>query len=274
LSEADQVAGFGIGMVERTLPDYDNPPAVETALGLRFSPIEGWNVFHYGALLQKFKNKYPKHELRPPIGEITFQFSPESDFSNLPVRCWFLNEDNTQLVQIQNNCFIRNWRRADETASYLHYDVVRPLFQDDWSTFQRFLEEEGLPKPSIWQCEVTYVNHFVRGREWHDFRDLHELYPAWAGLPAVGLFARPEMVSFSLSYSLPDRSGMLQFASQPGVRKADGAEIIQLTITALGKPLSSQESDIFAWLDKGRSAVVTGFRQFTSEQVNRLWGLK
>jgi hypothetical protein len=67
---------------------------------------------------------------------------------------------------------------------------------------------------------------------------------------------------------------MLQFASQPGVRKADGAEIIQLTITALGKPLSSQESDIFAWLDKGRSAVVTGFRQFTSEQVNRLWGLK
>lgn len=116
-------------MSPRTLPDYASPPAVETALGVRFSPIQGWNLFHYGLLLSKFKREYPKQELRPPIGEMTLQFSAgEHGFANIPVRCWFINGDDTQLVQVQNDCFIRNWRKTETTPDYLHYDVIRPCF--------------------------------------------------------------------------------------------------------------------------------------------------
>ena len=113
----------------------------------------------------------------------------------MPVRCWFINRDETQLVQIQNNCFIRNWRRTDLTPDYLHYDVIRPLFQRDWMLFQEFLREQGLSRPTPWQCEVSYINHFVRGRDWNDYSDLNKLYPVWRGLPAEGLFARPETVA-------------------------------------------------------------------------------
>lgn len=259
-------------MQSRTLPDYEHPPAVETALGVRFSPVPGWNVFHYGLLLEDFRENYPKHELRPPIGEIQWQFPPEGNFADVPVRCWFINNDDTQLVQIQNNCFIRNWRKTDKTPDYLHYDVIRPLFERDWDLFTTFLSGQGLPQPSVWQCEVSYINHLVRGRDWEDFRDIGDLLPAWRGLPAEGLFARPEMVSFTASYAHPDIGGNLQFVAQPGIRQSDGTEIIQLTITAIAKPSGFSKEDILSRLDLGRSAVVNGFAGFTSENAQRqMW---
>jgi uncharacterized protein (TIGR04255 family) len=122
-------------MNSRTLPDYSNPPAVETVLGVRFSPIVGWNLLHYGLLLPRFRDIYPRTELRMPIGEVAVQFSPESNFADVPVRCWFINPDDTQLIQVQNNCFIRNWRTTEQTPDYLHYDVIRPLFERDCPRF-------------------------------------------------------------------------------------------------------------------------------------------
>jgi len=174
-------------------------------------------------------------------------------------------------VQIQNNCFIRNWRKTEQTPDYLHYDVIRPLFQRDWTLFLEFLEEQGLRRPTLWQCEVSYINHFVRGRDWNDYKDLHKLYPAWRGLPAQGLFARPETIAFTESFGLED-GGSLQFVSQPAIRKSDGAEIIQLSITALGKPAGSEEGNLLQWLDRGREAVVRGFAGFMDEAAQTKWG--
>jgi uncharacterized protein (TIGR04255 family) len=257
----------------RDLPDYDNPPAVETVLGVRFSSIERWNVFHYGLLLSKFKDEYPKQELHPPLGEVTFQFSPTGPLADVPVRCWFINRDDTQLVQIQNNCFIRNWRRTEQTPNYLHYDVIRPLFQRDWKLFQEFLKEQDLRSPTLWQCEVSYINHFVRGRDWNEYKDLHKLYPAWKGMSSESFFSQPQNIAFSASYGLGNGSS-LQFVSQPAIRRADGAEIIQLSITALGKPAGSEEADILRLLDQGRESVVRGFAEFLDETAQTRWGRK
>jgi len=256
----------------RELPDYENPPAVETALGVRFSPIAGWNVFHYGLLLSRFKEDYPRQEIHPPVGEMSFQITPGQAFQDVPIRCWFVNREDTQLVQIQNNCFIRNWRKTDATPDYLHYDVIRPLFHRDWSVFLGFLHEQQLPEPVIWQSEVTYINHFVRGRDWNDYKDLPSLYRVWKGLPTQGLFGRPEAVGLNASYALPD-GGSLQFVSQPAIRRSDGAEIIQLAITAVGKP-AGDEIDVLSMLDSGRKAVVLGFAGFLDEGPQLKWGKK
>lgn len=258
----------------RTLPDFATPPAVETAVGVRFAPIAGWNVFHYGQVMQEFREDYPKHELRPPLGNLTIQIpSPEEDFSGIPVRCWFINDPSTELIQIQNDCFLRNWRKTDEHPDYLHYEYIRPRFQQDWSKFRLFLEKSDLPSPDVWQCEVSYINQFTRGCEWQDFNDLSELYPIWSQVRSP-LLSRAQMVAFATAYSMPDDQGVLQFVSQPGIRKSDGTEIIQLTVTAFGRPSSSDESDIMAWLDIGRGAVVQGFNDFTSKAAHSLWGKK
>src|SRR5256885_9037914 len=56
--------------------------------------------------------------------------------------------------------------------SYQHYQTIRPLFERDWQIFRHFLEQQKLKAPEILHCEVTYVNHLLRGREWNSYEDL------------------------------------------------------------------------------------------------------
>jgi hypothetical protein len=72
--------------------------------------------------------------------------------------------------------------------------------------------------------------------------------------------------SLAQSFVLPDEIGQIQFQLQPGIRN-DGQEIFQLAITAFGKPRGSGMEEILEWLDLGHFAVVQGFTDFTSPQV-------
>ena len=124
-----------------TSPNFGAPPVVETAIGFRFASIEGFNVVHFGQLLDAYQEHYPNVQLKPPLGGAQIQFrvgSINEDF-NPAVRCWYMSADSTQLVQIQNDVFIRNWRPTPDRPEYQHYDAIRPLFARDWLIFLGFL---------------------------------------------------------------------------------------------------------------------------------------
>ncbi len=266
--------GEARGAVGLTSPIFDTPPVVETAIGLRFAPIEGFSVVHFGQLLNAFKENYDHFELKPPIGSrVQFSFDTQSASFNIPMRCWYVNSDNTQLVQVQSDLLIRNWRATPEKKEYQHYATIQPLFKRDWEIFCSFLNEHGLKRPSVWQCEVTYVNHLVRGRDWKSFEDLGTVFPIWRGLQSGLLFRSIEMAAFNTSFKLPDEAGRIQFNLQPGVTP-EGEEILQLTVTATGKPESQEDGALYDWLDYGHLAVVNGFVQFTSPEAHRMWRKK
>jgi hypothetical protein len=82
------------------------------------------------------------------------------------------------------------------------------------------------------------------------------------------------MVSFMTVFELPGRTGTLQVVLQPGIRKRDGKEIIQFSLTATGKPAGSSLAEILKWLDLGHVAVVTSFRDLTTPEMHRHWGIK
>jgi hypothetical protein len=78
-------------------------------------------------------------------------------------------------------------------------------------------------------------------------------------------------VRYTAGYELPDNDGSLQFEMMPGLTP-DGRQLIQLSITAAGPPKSSDIEDIMEWMDKGRYAVVKGFSDFTSDEVQvKVW---
>ena len=258
-------------MVERTLPDYENPPVVETALGVRFAPIPGWNILHFGKLLQAYKEWYPKLELKPPVGGVEFQLNPNAESFDLPLRLWLIASEGSQLIQVQHNFFMRNWRKTAENAKYTHYEKVKPLFSRDWNVFCAFLDSEALPRPDIWQWEVTYINHVPRGQGWDTPRDLERLFLLWRDAKLGAPLESPETGSFTVSYALAG-GNRLQFVGQPAIRRIDGAEVFQLTITATGKPADSSLENLMASLDEGRANVVNGFTAFTTEEAQKkLW---
>jgi uncharacterized protein (TIGR04255 family) len=254
-------------------PVFENPPVVETTLGLRFAPVEGFNVVHFGQLIDTFRDHYPSFELKPPVGVVQLNFDLEATTYNPPARCWYINADKTQLVQVQADFFIRNWRATSECPDYQHYDRIRPLFVRDWELFSTFLANAGLKRPNIWQCEVSYINHLVRGRDWNTFSDLAKLFPIWRGLDPNRAFKTMEMAVFTAAFKLPDERSRIQFTLQPGVR-TDGTEILQLTVTAAGQPPDQDNPTLYDWLDFGHLAVVNGFVHFTSDEAHKIWRKK
>jgi uncharacterized protein (TIGR04255 family) len=248
----------------RRTPEYKNPPVVETALAIEFAPIKGWNLVQYGALWERFKTRYPKVEVNPAPQE--FFTCPQLDFADPPVRCFFIAATDNQLVQIRSGAFVRNWRASQENPEYSRYETIRPSFQEDLGLFLDFLTEQGLDRPEVWKCEVTYVNHFLRGREWQEPSEMWKVLPAFATPVNSEVLSNLQNQSLAQNFALPDEIGQIQFQLQQGIRN-DGLEIFQLSITAFGKPRGSGIEEILEWLDLGHFAVVQGFTDFTSPQV-------
>lgn len=257
-------------------PIFEAPPVVETALGVRFAPVEGFTPLHLGQIIPVLQEKgYSRYELKPPAvpNASNHVLTVETDPAKMPVRCWYVSDDDSQLLQVQRDLFIRNWRATDSNSKYQHYQTIRPLFERDWQIFRHFLEQQKLKAPEVLHCEVTYVNHLLRGREWKSYEDLSALFPVWRGVKLENLFTAIEVSNFAVVLRLPEDAGRIQFELLPGVR-ADGAELFQLTVTASGKPATSSDADVLKWLDVGHLAVVNGFVQFTSPDAHKLWRKK
>jgi uncharacterized protein (TIGR04255 family) len=256
------------------LVDFANPPVVETAFAVVFAPIKSWSLLHYGLLWDRYREAYPFPEVKLPTGSVQIEaldlaLGQSVDLRSLPLRCWFVDASRTQLIQVQNNAFIRNWRKTDAPLHYIHYDEFRPLFIEDWATYKNFLADEQLTQPEVWQCEVTYVNHFLRGREWQSLADVRRMFPFWA--QRVSNREDFDVNAFSFSAALPDKQGQLRVISNP-VLRSDGKEAIQFTITASGKPMGSTDAQIIEWLDLGHRYVVNFFADFTSPTMHTFWG--
>lgn len=261
-------------MGQRTLPDYENPPAQETWMSFAFAPLS-WHVPHFGAFWNEIRADYPKFEVHPPIGEISFAFSaaaPEAIF-NLPVRCWFINEESNRLIQVQNNRFFHNWRRPTPDAPYLHYEKLKPVFEKEWGRFCDFLSRHSLGAPNVLLCEVSYINHLSRGVGWDSFSDLSLVFPSVGSLDGK-FVGKPETALVNSTYVMPMNEGRLRVAIQPAVRQTDGKEIIQLAITASCRPGSPETAGLMRCLDYCREWVVRGFDDLTSAHMHSIWRKK
>jgi uncharacterized protein (TIGR04255 family) len=264
------------------LPDFENPPVIETALGVRFAPLDRWSIPYFGLFWNTIKGRYPYAEVNPPLApdpeiETGAPLFGKPDFPRLeivsspPVRCWFLNESKTELIQLQNDRLIHNWRKVSGSEPYPHHETTRPAFERDWKVFCEFLSSQDLGTPSVKQCEVTYVNHIDRGQGWESFNDLPKVFPCWAGATSSGFLPSPESVSFQTSYLMPEGKGRLHIVLVHAIRQSDAKETLQLTLLARGNPVSGALPNLLEWLDAGREWIVRGFTDFTSENMHRIW---
>jgi uncharacterized protein (TIGR04255 family) len=255
--------------------DLEKPPVIETSLGCFFSRIEGWNVLHFGALWDRFREKYPLAEFPPPIlpmlePPIRIQWSPGDVL--IPIRSLFTDASKTQLVQLQADLFLHNWRKTDKTPNYEHYDRILPLFKEDWATFSSFLEEQSLRRPTISRCEMTYFNHIVRGEHWQDYADFPRLFRAWRGFEKDSVFGNIELAAFNVVQAIG--RGKVTMVVSPGVRTLDGKEILQMNVTATRVPDGSEDKDLFAGLDDCHEIALKAFNSFVTEEALQKWESK
>lgn len=257
------------------LPQYDEPPVTETVLGIEFRPLAQWNLPHFGLLWSKFRGKYPKYSVQPPIPEESRGPGLQISFSPLPpVRCWFIDKDDRWLIQVQDSRFISNWRKRDD-SQYPSYQLFRGRFVEQYSIFQDFLKDEGITEPSLFQADVTYINHIDLGS---DFRELPSAFPVFSELQKGEFLPIPQGGGSNFVYLMPESRGRLFINVQSVLNHETAKELLQMTVTAKTL-IASNASDAAVTselaveaLDYSHEWVVRGFTDFTSPKMHKVWG--
>src|SRR5579862_5980624 len=232
-----------------SLPEFDEPPVVETVLSVQFDPLLLVKTAHLGLLWQEYKDGFPKTEERPPLDPVREQFPEEPSAriglrlqtrENLPVpRIWFLNERGNEMIQVQNDRFIKNWRKEGEGEQYPRYErTIRPHFDRDYAIFLQFVKEHQLGDPHVNQCEVTYVNHILAGQGWDRYGDIEKLFTFWRS-PELIPPGPAEDLRMHVRFIIPGDSGepigRLHADLQPAVRTSDSHPMYVLHLTARGQ---------------------------------------
>lgn len=269
---------------DHSLPNFENPPVVETVLSVSFRKIPALHA----AMLVKFWNEclssdLPKIEEHPPYKPPIEFFDPSrrayiADFDlsgSFPSPRFFCSSGN-HLVQLQVDWFAYNWRKTPDNPEYSRYEKGRERFKSYLREFQAFLKQSlEVKNLEPTQCEITYVNHIELTPD-----DLEE-GPFGRVLqdvkPTSGKFLpTPEAARYGASYIIEEESnplGRLHVNAEHVMVEDEPKIVLYLNLTARGKPLSSDLEGILGFIDIGREWIVKGFVDITTSWRHQRWGL-
>lgn len=265
------------------LPDFRDPPLVETVLSLQFQPLRKLSLVHVGRLWHEFRDTFPVFEEHPPLPAVREDFGAPSPRrmevtieERLPMpRVCFLNRSETELIQFQPDRIIHNWRKAGLSSTpYPRYERVRANFREEVRRFQQFLSVEALGKMVIDQCEVTYANHIEPCDVWSRHGQIQGVLRNWTALESSFL---PEAEDGSIQQRFVIRSdsgdpvGRLHTSLTPAWRAGGQSPILVLTLTARGQPIAEGIDGGFAFFDLGRAWIVKAFTDLTTNDMHRVW---
>jgi uncharacterized protein (TIGR04255 family) len=270
------------------LADFSSPPVTEVALGVQFNSLERFLSPYLGLVWDEFKNEFPLVEEQPYFPPVFETFGTAAPFQipsfNLQLvakpemtRVLFQNPGKTQLLQVQRDRFLHNWRKVGEGEDYPRFERMIQTFEDGFRKFSKVIDREKLGPILPNQCEVAYINQIpVPSGEtlWSQFA---RTFPGMGGAADVSELGSPEDVRFVVRYVISggddSPQGRVLVAAQPA-RRADGANIIHLTLTARGKPAPSDLSGVLDFLSHGRVLLNRAFKTLTSANMQEVWGRK
>ena len=265
------------------LADFDRPPVVETILSVQFEKLTTMQAVHFGVFWRGMQAQFPvtsEHLPLPPVIELfpeSPQQKPRVRFEALEKRplsrLWLVDAAGSELIQLQNDRFIKNWRKQADHDRYPNYEpVIKPAFERDFQHFESFVAEERLGAIKITQCEVSYINHIVSGDGWDDFSEFQRIFTvgAYAQAPIPG---RADEFAIRLRFPIHDDRGQpigrLHVEIEPALHAADNRRMYVLNLTARG-----QAGNHYDFFDIGRRWIVNAFEQLTTEHMHRFWRKK
>ena len=153
----------------KDLPNFEGPPVVEVALGVQFEPLaklDGPWIARFW--LEHVRDRFPEWIEAPALPPVIEWFGipgqPRGVMFRLGQgavanRAVFHDASQTGLLQLQQDRFVRNWRKVGDGHAYPRYESIRDSFALEVSQLRRFLTENQIGELVPNQCEVTYVNH-------------------------------------------------------------------------------------------------------------------
>lgn len=274
----------GKALSSEPMPDFERPPVVEVALSIQFKVLSKFQTPYAGFLWEEFRDDYPALDEKPPLPHVveTFpqpsqpQFTAHLGELPPPRRLVFITAHGGNLIQIQPDRFVHNWRKVREDEDYPRYENVRELSLKQWAKFLEFAGKHHLGEVEPDQYEMTYVNHFPQGEGWNTLANVPQLIRDLAWEPEGRFLPVPEGLVFRMSFALARECGRLHSTLRRGHRDIDGREVLILELTARGYPPNADPADrggMLDWFDLAHETIVRAFVDLTTREAQEEhWG--
>ena len=252
---------------------FERPPVAEVALAIHFAEDSPRTTAQIGALWSKLlRDRYPLSQDQPLAPPQLEDFTNSTDgapmfaslFIGSPVgsRSWFLTEDQTNLVQVQKDRIVLNWRRMEQDA-YPRY----PALREELVRILGLLATEGSDF-NFWplvptQVEVTYINqvsHEFLGRP--ILNSVRFEWPEW-----FGVVGAPQLQQVFASSSIDGCPSRLYVSLGVG-----NAGKLQLDLTCRSQVRAGELDQALALLDDAHDRIVHGFQEVISDEMRKEWG--
>lgn len=260
---------------------FAKPPVVEVVCGVLFSTLQPIKTVHIGLFAESVRDVFPRVEEKEPIGEIMELpqgQSPTIQFAAMAMpplrRTWFLSPSGGTLLQLQEDRFLFNWKKAEEDDAYPSYELVVEKFELHLTAFIRFLQAQGIGAPVYRQFEMTYVNH-IEPSNGLEVGHGNVLVDHIRSEREGRYLPEPEGYHWATSYSLPEDAGRLHVTARTVLRVASkvSAPILRLDMTARGIPKETSEVARRDWFDLAHEWITQGFADSTSQDLHKnYWG--
>lgn len=257
---------------QRAPVQFTNPPVIEVVCGVSFSLPTPLKTAHVGRYWSQVTDEFPRCDDAQPLAFVVegpLGFDPDGiqiEQSILPPlrRSWLISDDGTNLVQIQEDRFLFNWKSGDHGAPYPGYTNVIAAFQKQWTRYRDFLRSD-VSEPSMSQLEMTYWNFLVGG--WELLRDHgRDTSDGERFLP------EPELINWRCSFGLPEGAGRLHVVAASARHNPTGRRGVRLELTARGMPKDVSDESCAAWFAVAHEWITQGFADMTTPNAHRDWG--
>jgi len=270
---------------EVALPEYERPPVVEVALAIEFEQAIGVRTLDFGQLAAAWVDSLPVADERRPLPRMEW---PDDDLVDdlvealfddeepiVPPRLWLENDVGDQVVQIQRDRLVVNWRK-EGSGDYPRYKIVRDRLQDAWRRLIQVCNDlnQDAPVPNL--CEIQYINNIGIDEGWKSPQDTAKLITSWQGVDDEGYIPSNHLCQFSLHCHFPeDREGWLNIdgwtTSAPAGNDADSMRMV-LNLTSRGHALSKDLVSALDFFDTAHVWIVRGFTAITTPRAHDTWG--
>ena len=251
-----------------SLPSYKKPPVIEVVCGIVFKRIEHFKAPHLGLFWQKLRDDYPTCQHATPLGFPPKPSDQAIEFELPLPRLWFVNKKKNGLIQLQNNRFLYNWRKIHQEELYPHYRMVINAFKTNFDIFKEFLGEEDLGSLNPTECELTYINHILKGEGWESVADIHDVLPDldWHS-DKKRFLPDPRHLGWQASFALPEDRGQLHVKLEQASRRIDNRPVFILEISARGLGSDKSLDAIWNWFELAHKWIVCGFTDLTGKKI-------
>ncbi len=229
------------GQTLSDLPEFDDPPVVEVAVGVQFRPLFGLRGLALAPLRDRWRHQYPNTEEQPALSSAV--------------------EGSPTLVP----------HVGDLPSEYPRYGHMRETFVNRFNDLAQFVTGGNLGELEIIQAELTYINVIEADRD--ELGRIDRFLKGWSGADEHHL-GEPEQARVTLTFLIPGIGvpPVRLYAEVNPAQKPSGEPVLFFTLTARGNPGGKSLAEALKFIDEAHDHLTRSFAELTEESMHDVWG--